>query len=178
MDFFGSEMFPKCDTMALGPLCRITGSLLLDLGEGGLFFAFSACWWCHPSQNHCSAHFSPGKTESSVTVQWCNPSKMKPRIPCRDQSLGAFSLVTFVLRHQKYWSTYTWKTGDILHMSMSPEPRYCPVERKKVRRGIPKQRDSSRNWTKLCLWWRGSVVEFASCDQNSIICAGDKLIVE
>ena len=37
MDFFGSEMFPKCDTMALGLLCRITGSLLLDLGEGGLF---------------------------------------------------------------------------------------------------------------------------------------------
>ena len=88
------------------------------------------------------------------------------------------------VRTTRYLSTFclkvlvTWKTGEILHMSMRPEPRYCPVERKKVRRGIPKQRDSSRNWTKLCLWWRGSVVEFASCDQNSIICAGDKLIVE
>ena len=34
-------------------------------------------------------------------------------------------------------------------MSMRPEPKYWPVERKKVRRGIPKQRDSRRNWTRL-----------------------------
>ena len=63
MDFFGSEMFPKCDTMALGPLCRITGSLLPDLGEGEPF-AFTACWWCHRSQNHPSAHFSEAETDS------------------------------------------------------------------------------------------------------------------
>ena len=35
--------------------------------------------------------------------------------------------------------------GDMRHMSMRPEPRYWPVERKKVRRGIPKQRDRRRN---------------------------------
>ena len=37
--------------------------------------------------------------------------------------------------------------GDIRHMSMIPEPRYCPVDRKKVRRGTPKQRERRRNWT-------------------------------
>ena len=32
-------------------------------------------------------------------------------------------------------------------MSMMPEPRYWPVEIKKVRSGIPKARDNRRNWT-------------------------------
>ena len=27
-------MFPKCDKIAFGPLCRVTGSLLPELGEG------------------------------------------------------------------------------------------------------------------------------------------------
>ena len=60
---------------------------------------------------------------------------------------------SLVLKNPQYqstqWNLVTWKTGEILHMSMRPEPRYCPVERKKVRRGIPKQRDSRRNWTRL-----------------------------
>ena len=33
-------------------------------------------------------------------------------------------------------------------MSTRPEPRYWPTERKKVTSGTPKQRDSSRNWTR------------------------------
>ena len=44
-------------------------------------------------------------------------------------------------------SQFTWNIGEILHMSMMPEPRYWPVEMKKVRSGIPKARDSRRNWT-------------------------------
>ena len=44
-------------------------------------------------------------------------------------------------------SALTWNIGDILHMSMSPDPRYWPQEMKKVRSGIPKHRDNKRNWT-------------------------------
>ena len=44
----------------------------------------------------------------------------------------------------------TWKMGEMRHMSISPDPRYWPVERKKVRRGTPKQRESSRNWEQNC----------------------------
>ena len=32
-------------------------------------------------------------------------------------------------------------------MSTRPEPRYWPHERKKVMSGMPKQTESSRNWT-------------------------------
>ena len=48
-----------------------------------------------------------------------------------------------------YWEDFTWKIGDMRHMSIRPEPRYWPVERKNVRRGMPKQSESSRNWAKL-----------------------------
>ena len=41
----------------------------------------------------------------------------------------------------------TWNIGDILHMSMSPDPRYWPHEMKKVSSGIPKHRDNKRNCT-------------------------------
>ena len=41
----------------------------------------------------------------------------------------------------------TWKIGEILHISIIPEPRYCPVLTKNRSRGIPKRRLSSRNCT-------------------------------
>ncbi len=33
-------------------------------------------------------------------------------------------------------------------MSMIPEPRYCPVDAKKVKSGIPNKRERIRNWIK------------------------------
>jgi hypothetical protein len=40
----------------------------------------------------------------------------------------------------------TRKIGEILHMSMIPDPRYCPMEAKKVSMGMPNNSDSSKNW--------------------------------
>ena len=62
------------------------------------------------------------------------------------------------LQHPRMWKVVsrlkclnichnTWNIGDILHMSMSPDPRYWPQDMKKVRRGIPKNNDNNRNWT-------------------------------
>ena len=36
--------------------------------------------------------------------------------------------------------------GDILHMSIRPEPRYCPSEANIASSGIPKMSESSRDW--------------------------------
>ncbi len=52
-----------------------------------------------------------------------------------------------ILIQLKSFKKVTWNIGDILHMSMTPDPRYWPRLTKRQKAGMPKTSERSRNWT-------------------------------